>query len=88
MPISDMRPIDNPDRVINEIYQLYFALLDLTLLINLVDDDLSFCCVLNQKLTKSSLIASNLIIDNIYHTIDTINLTEANIRNNLDVDQF
>lgn len=88
MPISDMRPIDNPDRVINEIYQLYFALLDLTLLINLVDDDLSFRCVLNQKLTKSSLIASNLIIDNIYHTIDTINLTEANIRNSLDVDQF
>ena len=88
MPISDMRPIDNPDRVINEIYQLYFALLDLTLLINLVDDDLSFRCVLNQKLTKSSLIASNLIIDNIYHTIDSINLTEANIRNSLDVDQF
>lgn len=88
MPIYDMRPIDNPDRVINEIYQLYFALLDLTLLINLVDDDLSFRCVLNQKLTKSSLIASNLIIDNIYHTIDTINLTEANIRNSLDADQF
>ncbi|KOO04437.1 hypothetical protein AKJ17_05900 [Vibrio nereis] len=88
MPISDIRPIDNPDRVINEIYQLYFALLDLTLLINLVDDDLSFRCVLNQKLTKPSLIASNLIIDNIYHTIDTINLTEANIRNSLDADQF
>ncbi len=88
MPISDMRPIDNPDRVINEIYQLYFALLDLTLLINLVDDDLLFRCVLNQKLTKPSLIAGNLIIDNIYHTIDTINLTEANIRNSLDVDQF
>ncbi len=88
MPISDMRPIDNPDRVINEIYQLCFALLDLTLLINLVDDDLSFRCVLNQKLTKSSLIASNLIIDNIYHTIDSINLTETNIRNSLDVDQF
>lgn len=88
MPISDMRPIDNPDRVINEIYQLYFALLDLTLLINLVDDDLSFRCVLNQKLTKSSLIASNLIIDNIYHTIDTLNLTLINIRNSLDSDQF
>ncbi len=83
-----MRPIDNPDRVINKIYDDFFPLTVITFLINTTYEVNRFPIRFHLVRLTNSIKSALLIIDNIYHTIDTLNLTLINIRNSLDSDQF